>query len=379
MKILVHASRELAHPNAGGSEVYVDHVLSGLVEMGHEVELVTAGPVGKRAYKTTAAGEGTLGQFVRAPLRLMGARRDVDVVVDVTNGMTFFSPLFSRKPTVNLVHHIHTQMWAEWFSPPVAALGRFLEARAMPWAYRESNFVTASESTQLELMRLGVKGDHVRIVFNSTDVPEEPVAPKDAEPLFVACGRLVPHKQFHLLLEQWPNVRKQTGGRLVIIGEGPERERLEGMLTEGAELAGKVTLEERDELFARATALIHPAYVEGWGLVIMEAAAQGTPAIGLDVPGVRDSIVDGESGWVCHDLNHMVKQWIATVTEPDDMPKFNQNARRRAQEFGVGRQVQDFAAAIQAAVEREPVRRRQVWFGRTPRPAASDAAAVSVS
>ncbi|MDH3293593.1 MAG: glycosyltransferase family 4 protein, partial [Acidimicrobiia bacterium] len=314
MRVLVHASRELAHPHAGGSEVYMDQVLQGLHDLGDEVHLATAAPVGERVYETSANG-GTFSQFFRAPIELLTRRRHYDVVIDVANGMTFYSPLFRRRPTICLVHHIHTRMWAEWFPAPVAAFGRFLERRMMPLVYRRSIFIAVSPSTSRELQRLGVAADRIRIVHNSTAVPTEPLAATDPVPLFVACGRLVPHKQFHLLLEHWPTVRAATGGRLVIIGEGPERSRLEDLLTEGASLAGRVDEDERDRLLARATALLHPSYVEGWGLVIMEAAAQGTPAVGFDVPGVRDSIVDGETGWICHDVDHLVKQWIATTAD----------------------------------------------------------------
>lgn len=349
MKILVHASRELAHPYAGGSEVYMDQVLHGLQEMGHDVHLATAAPVARRSYETSANG-GTFSQFFRAPLWLLTKRRKADVVIDVANGMTFYSPLFRRRPTVCLVHHIHTRMWAEWFPAPVAAFGRFLERRMMPLIYRNSTFIAVSESTSIELQRLGVDPERVRIVHNSTSVPPQPVAAKSDPPLFVACGRLVPHKQFHLLLERWPEIRDATGGRLVVIGEGPERARLEPLLSEGASLAGRVTEAERDRLLAEASILLHPSYVEGWGLVIMEAAAQGTPAIGFDVPGVRDSIVDGETGWVCHDTDHFVKQWLALASDAEARGDMSTAARRRAHEFGVGRLVRSFAAVLDEVV-----------------------------
>jgi glycosyltransferase involved in cell wall biosynthesis len=348
MKILVHASRELDHPQAGGSEIYVDQALDGLQQLGHDVTLVTAGPVGERSYRTRSNG-GTYTQFLRAPFGVLASRRRYDVVVDVCNGMTFYSPLFRRRPTVCLVHHVHTDMWAEWFPAPVAAFGRFLERRMMPMAYRRSLFITISESTSNELQALGISKDQIRIVHNCSLLPTEPSGETDPDPLFVACGRLVPHKQFHLLLEAWPTVRAETGGRLVIIGEGPERERLEGMLTEGASLVGRVEEEQRNRLFAEATVLLHPSYVEGWGLVITEAAAQGTPAIGFDVPGVRDSIVNGETGWVCNDMDHMVKQWIAAANQPEDTAVLADAARRRAGEFGLDRLVQGFAQCIEEA------------------------------
>ncbi len=132
--------------------------------------------------------------------------------------------------------------------------------------------------------------------------------------------------------------------------EGPERKRLEALLTPGASLAGRLSLKERDRMMARATALVHPSYVEGWGLVVMEAAAQGTPSIGFDVPGVRDSIVDGSTGWLCDDIDHFVKTWISSAHEPLMQTDAADRARARAFHFGVERTVDAFEVAAFEAV-----------------------------
>ena len=352
MRIVFNASRDLVHPHAGGSEVYVDHVMQGLHDRGHDVHLCVGGPVGPHSYGASSGG-GTFSQYLRAPARTLRRHRHVDLVVDVANGMSYYSPMVRSAPTICLVHHIHTSMWAEWFSPPVAAFGRFLEQRMMPLAYRNSTFVTVSDSTRMELESLGVAGNQIRVVHNATVVPAEPVATTDPDPLFVAVGRLVPHKQFHLLLEQWPKVREAIGGRLVIVGEGPERARLEPLLTDGATLVGKVGDDERDQLLARATALIHPSHVEGWGLVVMEAAAQGTPTIGFDVPGIRDSVVHDSTGWLCDDVEDMTSRWIETVTRPQDLLAASTAARSRSHEFGLENTVAAFEAAALEAVATE--------------------------
>ena len=351
MKILVNASRDIVHPHAGGSEVYVDHVLKGLHERGHEVHLSAGRPVGTHRYGASDSG-GTFSQYLTAPLRAFGRQRGFDVVVDVANGMTYYSPLYRACPTVCLVHHVHTSMWSQWFSPPVAAFGRFLEKRMMPLVYRRSLFVTVSESSRRALNVIGVPDSQIRIAPNATLVPVEPCAETDPSPLFVAVGRLVPHKRFELLLERWPEIRRRTGGRLVIVGEGPERSRLEALLSDGATLAGSVSNDERDRYLAKASLLVHPASVEGWGLVVMEAAAQGTPALGFDVPGVRDSIVDGSTGWLAadNDLDAFVEAWVHAANDTPERLLRAEASRARAHQFGVERTVTAFEAALLEAV-----------------------------
>ncbi|HEX8580958.1 MAG TPA: glycosyltransferase family 4 protein, partial [Acidimicrobiales bacterium] len=234
MRILFVAWRDLANPLAGGSEILVDRLAGGLVERGHDVALLCAAPAEPRAYRVVTNG-GQHTQYLLAPFRYAGGFRDRDLVVDVANGMAFFTPLWRRGPSVCFVNHVHTEQWAQWFPRPVAAVGRELERRAMPFAYRNRLFVAVSPSTAESLHRLGVPPEQVRIVINGVDPPAV-VAPESPEPLFLALGRLVPHKRFDLLLRLWERVRPVTGGRLVIAGDGPERATLKALAGEGVEV-----------------------------------------------------------------------------------------------------------------------------------------------
>ncbi len=124
----------------------------------------------------------------------------------------------------------------------------------------------------------------------------DPLTPRSAEPLFLALGRLTEYKRIDMLLRLWERVRHVVGGKLVIAGDGPERSRLEAMAGPGVVFTGRVSEEEKHRLLCSAWLLLHPALIEGWGIVITEAAIRGTPAIGFDVPGLRDSVVNGQTG-----------------------------------------------------------------------------------
>jgi glycosyltransferase involved in cell wall biosynthesis/SAM-dependent methyltransferase len=349
--------RELDHPRAGGSEVLVDHLATGLVERGHEVTMVSGAPVGERAYRTVDGG-GTLDQFVRSPLNHARHLRDHDLVVDVVNGMAFFTPLWRRGASLCLVNHVHTEHWAQWFTPPVAAFGRALEAKAVPRAYRGNLFVAVSPSTAAALAELGVPEGDVRIVYNGVDLPDGPPLPTAPEPTFVALGRLVPHKRCDLLVRAWAKVQPTTGGRLVIAGEGPEADAIEALGVPGVELVGKVTEEEKHRLLSEAWALLHPASVEGWGLVVMEAAARATPTIGFWAPGVRDSVVHDETGLLVETEDELVARWLQLAADEELRFKLGTGARRRAEEFTWEQTVAGFEAVAEEAVERARERRR---------------------
>ena len=134
-RILFVAWRDLANGRAGGSEVLVDRLAAGMTARGHSVTLLCGGPREQRPYTVVRSG-GTYSQFLRAPVRYWRGLRDVDLVVEVCNGMPFFAPLWSGRPQICLVNHVHTELWRLMFPRPVAALGQFAESTMLPWVHR---------------------------------------------------------------------------------------------------------------------------------------------------------------------------------------------------------------------------------------------------
>ena len=84
--IVFIAWRDLANRLAGGSEVLVDQLGTGLAARGHQVTLLCGGPVAERPYHVQRSG-GTYSQFLRAPLAYLRNFRDADLIVEVCNGI----------------------------------------------------------------------------------------------------------------------------------------------------------------------------------------------------------------------------------------------------------------------------------------------------
>lgn len=354
MRILFLAWRDLQHPLAGGSEVLVDRLARGLVERGHEVELLCARPAGSRAYPVTSTG-GTYSHYAGVPLSYLRRHRGTDLVVDVANGVPYFSPLWRRGPSLCLVNHLHTEHWPLWFSPPVAFVGRKVEDRLMPAVYRRTLFVAVSTSTAAALAARGVRPDHIRIVHNGVD-PDDVPPVKSPTPLFLAMGRLVPNKRFDALLRMWEAVRPVTGGRLVVLGDGPDAARLRSLAGPDAFLPGWVPEEEKQHLLRSAWVLLHPSAVEGWGLGIMEAAVRETPAVGFDVPGVRDSVVHGQTGELARSEEEFARAWARLGTEPSPRQALGRQARQRAASFSWSSTLDAFAHVAEEALTWSPTR-----------------------
>lgn len=186
------------------------------------------------------------------------------------------------------------------------------------WALRTSDQVVAISSyTASEIKRIA--DVPVRIIPYTVGFPESPasIAPPAPRPaattrrdgrfriLFV--GRLVERKGLPGLVAAVQGLPATLGARLDIVGDGPERARLEALirergLSERAVVRGRVSPAELSEAYASADVLALPSVLdsrsdtEGLGVVLLEAMSYGVPVIGSQVGGIPDIIVDGETG-----------------------------------------------------------------------------------
>ena len=349
-RVVFVAWRDVANPRAGGSEVLVDQLATGMTARGDQVTLLCGGPAAPHSYSVVRSG-GTYSQFVRAPVAYWRRLRDSDLVVEVCNGMPFFTPAWCRRPQICLVNHVHTELWRMMFPRPVAAAGCFAERKLMPWMHRDNLFLTVSNSTADALREIGIDEGRIRQICNGVVQPDPPT-PRSPEPLFLALGRLAEYKRIDLLLKLWDRVRQVTGGTLVIAGDGPDRARLQASAGPDVIFTGRVSEPEKHRLLCSAWLLVHPALIEGWGIVVAEAAIRGTAAVGFNVPGLRDSVVDGETGVLVTTEGQFASAWASLALDHDRRAAMGEAARVRAERLHWSAAVSGFAEVADEAVAR---------------------------
>jgi glycosyltransferase involved in cell wall biosynthesis len=297
VRILILNWKDLAHPAAGGAEVFTEEVARVLVGRGHEVTLHAAAVEGRPARELVEGVEvvragGRFGVY-RAARRFWAGqpRGRYDVVVDEINTRPFLAPRWAGDtPVVALIHQLAREIWSYETPFPVALLGRYV---LEPWwlrTYRGVPALTVSRSSAESLERYHGWRDVTVVPEGSSSHPLPEVA-KETEPTVVFLGRLVAMKRpedaveaFRILADRFPSAR------LWLVGEGPLARSLRRDAPPGVELLGRV---DRDELLRRLAAahvLVATSVREGWGLNVSEAAACGTPTIGYAVPGLVDSI-----------------------------------------------------------------------------------------
>ena len=349
-RLLFVAWRDVANPRAGGSEVLVDQLATGMTARGDHVTLLCGGPAATHSYAVVRSG-GTHSQFVRAPIAYSRQLRDSDLVVEVCNGLPFLTPAWCRRPQICLVNHVHTDLWRMMFPRLVAAAGCFAERKLMPWAHRDNLFLTVSNSTAEALREIGVDDHRIRQICNGVVQPDPPT-PRSPEPLFLALGRLAEYKRIDLLLKLWDRVRQVVGGKLIIAGDGPDRARLQALAGPDVIFTGRVSEEEKHRLLCSAWLLLHPALIEGWGIVVAEAAIRGTAAVGFNVPGLRDSVVAGETGVLATTEGQFASAWASLALDHDRRAAMGEAARVRAEQLHWSAAVNGFAEVVDEAIAR---------------------------
>jgi glycosyltransferase involved in cell wall biosynthesis len=307
MRVVVVNWRDLGHRHAGGAETYATRVAHAMAARGHEVTYLTARDAGQRARDVdgTVAVRRLGGRWTVYPLALVWLlvrRGRLDAVVDCQNGIPFFTPLaVGGARVVQVVHHVHTDQFGVHFPGWLAALGRWLEGPAARRVYRRATTVAVSPST-VEAMRdrLGWRGA-VHVVPNGNTAAPGGLPPRAATPTIVCLGRLVPQKRVDRLVGTVAELLDRVPDlRLDVIGGGPEEVALRALAarTGGAVVVhGRVGEAEKSRLLGRAWLNVTLSDGEGWGLAVLEAAAHGVPTLCRDVPGLRDSVRQGETGW----------------------------------------------------------------------------------
>jgi glycosyltransferase involved in cell wall biosynthesis len=366
--------RDPWHPQAGGAEQYAWAMARGLTRRGARVSYLTARAPGQAARDRRDGIDiirrgGRLTVYPLVLARMARYRTSFDAVLDCQNGIPFFTPLVLPRnvPVLCIVHHVHDVQFGVHFPAPVAAAGRLLEGPVARWCYRRHRCVAVSQSTATAMRsRLAWTGP-IHIVPNGLPADILAGAAPAGEPpgtVLTWVGRLVAHKRAGRVLDIASRLAP-SDVTIEVIGRGPELAPLAGQVAARG-LAGRVVLRgylsEEDKRRAVAASRLHlnTSQGEGWGLCVLEAAALGVPTVAYDVDGLRDSIRDGQTGWLVKNGEHIedvTERALKELAEPARRAEMAAACRSWARQFDWDTSAAQMAALISAA-----------WRGQAPAP-----------
>jgi glycosyltransferase involved in cell wall biosynthesis/O-antigen/teichoic acid export membrane protein len=368
LHILVLTDRDWTHPQGGGTGTNLYGQVARWLEWGHRVTVIAgdypgAAPVEEPAPGLTLHHMGTrVTVFPRAAWAVWRGRigRDADVVLEVVNGIAFFTPLWLRRPRVTLVHHVHRRMYVEELGRRGAIAAFLLETIPLRFLYRATPFITISEAARRDLVELGVPPERIHVAYLGVEPARFRPGARAPEPTLLYLGRLKQYKRIERVLDVLEAIPEAT---LDVAGDGDHRAALEAEierrgLSARVRMHGFVSEEEKAELYGRAWVALTASSAEGWCLTVMEAATCGTPSAALRVGGLPESIVDGRTGVLADSGEELVERVRELVRDPARRDALGEAARARAGEFTWERTAEANLGVLdtEAGAEREPLR-----------------------
>lgn len=359
--ILLLNWRDTNNPYAGGAEVFAEEIAKRLVLDGNNVTWFSSMQknlsseeiknniriIRKGSWKTVY-----IWAFFYYMFKL---RKNTDIIIDCQNGIPFFSPLYSKKKVICVVHHVHREVFKH-YSPSkfIKYFGILLES-LIPIVYKKSTIITVSPSSKEDLQKILKVKNEIKIIYNGIDHSTFSPGKKSETAMILYLGRLKKYKRVNDLIIAFSIVlKKLPNSKCVIAGTGEELQSLK-------ELAHKTGIEKnivfenfvsetrKRELLQKAWTLIYPSTCEGWGISVIEANASGTPTIASNVKGLKDAVRNNETGLLfpVFDINQLANKIEILITNQELRYNLGKNSIEWAKKFSWEKSYNEFKQILE--------------------------------
>ena len=311
MKIFVINWRCIKNPLAGGAEIYFQEIFKRIVKIGHSVTQLAVQFDNAAEQETIdeikilrIGTKNTFNFAVYRELPHLLEQDSYDIVIDDLNKIPFYSPWITKKPVLALMMHLFRKSIFSEVSIPFASYV-YLTESLIPWCYKNNYFAALSESSKQDLIKMGIKPNKIVTIPPGIDLAQyKPNYVLKEKNLIIHTGRLKKYKSVdHLLLATQKLSQKRNDFKVVIIGDGDDLPRLKDMTKKLAvekyvTFTGYIPESEKLTYYQKATVLVENSIKEGWGMIVIEANACGTPVVSARSPGLRDAVLDEQTGFL---------------------------------------------------------------------------------
>ncbi len=351
-------------PHISGITNYISLNKSHLEKRGHEVFVFTFSEeafLDDEENVIRSPGLQLLDTGYYISLRYSAAARKLLRTIDVAHVHHPFlsgslASLYCRPRQIPVIFTNHTRydLYSYAYLPPMAdTLGLAAIKAYLPAYCRSCDLVISpSEGMRDVLINFGVDAP-IDVVPNGVDLKpfQKPIDPihrselgfSENDVVLVYVGRLGPEKNLPFLLRSFAGtVRAYEHARLMLIGDGPERENLEEIaarseISNDVRFLGALAYERIPAYLAAADAFITASVTEVHPLTVIEAMAAGLPVLGIRSPGISDTIEDGVTGLLVseEDLASFTAKMVYLVRESELRKVFGAQARKEVEIYSI--------------------------------------------
>ncbi|MGC9366510.1 MAG: glycosyltransferase family 4 protein [bacterium] len=348
MKFLLLNWGDRKNPLGGGAEIHLEEIFSRISAKGHEVTLLSSKFPGAEDEELVdgihiiRTGSRSFFNFQVRDFYIKNLRHHhFDLVVDDINKIPFYSPLWVRQPVLPVIPHLFGTTVFREVPFPLACYVHLWEKPLLK-VYGNNVIEVLSDSTKQDLINRGFDPDKIEVILCGIDHDKySPEGLKSSTPLIVYVGRIKKYKGIDIALRAFKQVLKQKPeSKFVIVGSGDALKYLTNYASkllpeQSYTFTGYVSEQEKVDWLRKAHLLLNPSEKEGWGLTGVEANACGTVVVASDSPGIRDSIINQETGiLVPHgDHNAMAVEILNFLNNPELLKKFQRQAVARTKQL----------------------------------------------
>lgn len=350
MRVLWFSWRDINHPEAGGAEVFTYEVMQKLIKRGYSFTLFTSG------YQDAPLNDNINGIHVirrggrytvygKAKKYYAKNKSNFDLVVDEMNVKPFSTPKFVNElPVLGFVHQVSRGGLFYEIPFPVNYITYYYLIKRWLSNYRNTPTITVSESQKRILREFGVQ--EIYLVPEGLSVaPLVNVPKKETKPTVAFIGRLRGYKLPDHALRAFALIKKELpDARMFVIGDGYMRPKLERMNVKDVTFYGKVDNQTKYTLLSKVHLVLVPSVEEGWGLVVTESNAMGTPTVAYNVSGLRDSVKDGQTGILVNSNSPegLAAAALKLLKDEESLAKLSENALSYSKQFSWNRTADAF-------------------------------------
>jgi glycosyltransferase involved in cell wall biosynthesis len=309
MNIVIFNWRDIKHPLAGGAEQSLMELAKYWRKKGADV-LWFSSLFPKAKQQENIDGVEIVRTGSHYTVHIFAAlyfqkylRNKTNIVIDCFHGMPYFVPLyFDNKKIIALINEPAKEVWFKNLIFPLSFIAYHLEPSFFK-PYKKIPFITSASSIAVELKMLGISQKYIHIIPHGVTLEKKTKHKKEKYPTIIFLSQLSQDKGIEDALQAFALLNNPSA-HLWIVGKPVSQAYLHKLkklakklkLTTRITFFGFVPQAEKFKLLQKAWILIHPSVREGWGLNVIEANSYGTPAIGYNVTGLRDSIMNNRTG-----------------------------------------------------------------------------------
>ncbi len=353
MNILWLSWKDITNPNAGGAEISGEQHAIAWVKAGHRVHWVSINYPGSTSITSKNGVEyehigkkwmwflGLIHLFIFIKW-MTKWHKEFDFVVDEIHGPPFLTPLYIKKEKVVIIHEVAGDIWKKTVPFPLSWIMQNLVEPLFFKAYQKVPIIAGAQTTVDDLIKIGIPKNNITLIPYGVTVPNGlKTYPKEIEPTIIFLSQLRPMKGFDRVYSAFKLIKKEISNcKLWVVGDHSlpygqqvvnkvKSEECHNDIT----FYGKVSQEKKFELLQKATMLVHGSYKEGWGLVVIEANAVGTPAVVFDAAGLRNSVNNNSTGFVVSSEEDFVRGVTDLVSNQELYKQFQSNAKDWSNQF----------------------------------------------